>query len=145
MSQPSAGEWRDREHHLPVRVYYEDTDFTGVVFHGAFVNFLERGRSDALRLAGIHHATLRGLEPAIAFAITRMEIDYRRAATIDDALIVRTRIEGARGPRLVMAQRIDRGAERIVDARVEAACVGLDGRARRPPPFMVDAIRPLIF
>jgi len=145
MSEPSAGAWENREHHLAVRVYYEDTDFTGVVFHGAFVNFLERGRSDALRLAGIHHAALRDIVPPVAFAITRMEIDYRRPATIDDALIVRTRIEGARGPRLVMTQRIDRGEERIVDARVEAACVGLDGRARRPPPFMVAAIQPLIF
>jgi len=143
--EPSAGAWNGREHVLPVRVYYEDTDFTGVVFHGAFVNFLERGRSDALRLAGIHHAALRDLDPPLAFAVTRIEIDYRKPARIDDVLLVRTRVEAMRGARMTMLQAIDRGAERIADALVEAACVGLDGRARRPTAAMIAAIQPLTF
>jgi acyl-CoA thioester hydrolase len=145
VSDPGAGAWEGGEHVLPVRVYYADTDFTGVVYHGAFVNFLERGRSDALRLLGVHHAALSALDPPMAFAVTRLEIDYRKPARIDDALLIRTRMISMKGARLVLSQNVDRGGERLCDARLEIACVGLDGRARRPTPAMTAAIEPLIF
>ena len=129
--QPSAG-WLDgREHRLPVRVYYEDTDCTGVVYHGAYVRFFERGRSDFLRLAGISHAALLDRAEPIAFAVTRLDITFRLAARIDDALLVATAFDAVRGPRLFVSQRIDRGGERIAEAHVEAACIDPAGRARR--------------
>lgn len=140
--EPSAG-WLDgREHVLPVRIYYEDTDFTGVVYHGGYVRFFERGRTDFLRLAGVSHAALLERPDPLAFTVTRLAVDFRRAARIDDALQVRTRYEAARGPRLFIAQRILRGETLIAEAAVEAACIDLAGRARRPPPDLVEALTP---
>jgi len=141
--EPTAGVIEDREHLLPIRVYFEDTDFTGVVYHGAYVRFLERGRSDFLRLAGVRHRALEA--EGFAFTVVRMELDFKQPARIDDALIVRSRFLEMRGPRLVIGQQVARDDTLLVDARVEAACIGLDGRPRRPPAAMTGAIRPLIF
>jgi acyl-CoA thioester hydrolase len=139
---PSAGWFEGREHHLPVRVYYEDTDFTGLVYHANYARYFERGRSDFLRLAGVRHAELLAGEAPIAFTVTRLAIDFRGAARIDDALTVRTVFEASRGPRLFIRQRIVRGETVICEAEVEAACIGLDGRARRPPKAMVETLAP---
>ncbi|MDZ4379709.1 MAG: YbgC/FadM family acyl-CoA thioesterase [Parvibaculum sp.] len=141
--EPSAGFLEGREHVLPVRVYYEDTDFTGVVYHGNYVRYFERGRSDFLRVAGVRHADLLDRPDPAAFAIVRMEIDFKRMARIDDALAVRTTYDSARGPRLFISQRIIRGEELVCQAVVEAACIDLQGRPRKPPPGMLDTLRPL--
>ena len=140
---PSAGWIEGREHRLPVRVYYEDTDFTGVVYHGSYVRFFERGRSDFLRLSGVSHAALLDRPDPAAFTVTRLDLEFRSAARIDDGLLVRTSYEAVRGPRLFLRQRITRGDELIALARVEAACIDLSGRARRPPAGMVEALAPL--
>lgn len=141
-NEPSHG-WLDGlEHALAVRIYYEDTDFTGVVYHGAYVRFFERGRTDFLRLAGVSHAALLERPDPLAFTVVRLAIDFKRAARIDDALEVRTRYEAVRGPRLFIRQRILRGGELIAQAEVEAACIDLSGRARRPPPDLVAALQP---
>jgi acyl-CoA thioester hydrolase len=139
---PNAGRLDGIEHVLPVRVYYEDTDFTGVVYHGGYVRFFERGRTDFLRLAGVHHAALLERPDPLAFTVTRLAIDFRRAARIDDALQVRTRYEAVRGPRLFIRQRILRGEALVAEAEVEAACIDLTGRARRPPGDLVAALKP---
>lgn len=144
MSEPSAGVFVGREHRLAVRVYYEDTDFTGVVYHGAYVRFFERGRSDGLRVAGVIHTELLAADDPAAFTVTRLTIDFVRAARIDDALIVRTLFEEARGPRLIIRQTITRGEELIARAEVEAACIRPDGRARRPPALMVQRLTPYL-
>ncbi|HEY3696860.1 YbgC/FadM family acyl-CoA thioesterase [Phenylobacterium sp.] len=141
--EPSAGRIEGREHLLPVRVYFEDTDFTGIVYHGAFVRFLERGRSDYLRLADVRHAAL--LDQGQALTLVRLEADFKRPARIDDALLVRTRFEAVKGARLTIGQQVLRGDDLLVEARVEAVLIGLDGRPRRPTPVMVAAIRPLLF
>lgn len=140
---PTAGRIEAREHLLPIRVYYEDTDFTGVVYHGAHVRFLERGRSDFLRLAGVHHAELAA--GGFAFAVASLAVDFKRPGRIDDALVVKSRFLELRGPRLVIGQQILRGEELLVDAKVDAACIGLDGKPRRPPTAMIEALRRLIF
>jgi acyl-CoA thioester hydrolase len=140
--EPSAG-WLDGiEHVLPLRIYYEDTDFTGVVYHGGYVRFFERGRTDFLRLAGVSHAALLERPDPLAFTVTRLAIDFRRAARIDDALLVRTRYEAVRGPRLFIRQKILRGEALVAEAEVEAACIDLAGRARRPPADLVAALTP---
>lgn len=139
---PSSG-WLDgTEHVLPVRIYYEDTDFTGVVYHGGYVRFFERGRTDFLRLAGVSHAALLERPDPLAFTVVKLGIEFRRAARIDDALLVRTRYRAVRGPRLFIHQRILRGAELIAEAEVEAACIDLSGRPRRPPADLVQALTP---
>jgi acyl-CoA thioester hydrolase len=140
--EPTAGEFRGREHVLPVRVYYEDTDFTGVVYHANYLRFFERGRSDFLRLASTGHAALLEREDPLAFVATRIEIDFVKAARIDDALVVRTAYDRVKGPRLFISQAIERDGEAICRAKVEIAVVGLDGRARRPPKALAESLRP---
>ena len=138
-----AGRIEGETHILPIRVYFEDTDCGGVVYHANFVKFCERGRSDFLRIAGVRHADLLDRPDPAAFAIVRMEIDFKRVARIDDALAVRTTYDSARGPRLFISQRITRGDELVCQAVVEAACIDLNGRPRKPPPGMLDTLRPL--
>jgi acyl-CoA thioester hydrolase len=142
VSEPSAGWFEGREHVLPVRVYYEDTDFTGVVYHANYLRYFERGRSDFLRMAGVSHTDLLERHDPAAFVVTRMEIDFRKPARIDDALLVRTTYDEARGPRLSIGQRITRGDEVIAEAAVSAACISMDGRPRKPPAGLVEALRP---
>ncbi len=139
---PTAGVFVGREHQLPIRVYYEDTDFTGVVYHANYSRYFERGRSDFLRLAGVSHTELLERADPAAFVVTRMEIDFKRPARIDDALVVRTTYDAVKGPRLAISQTITRGEDIIATAVVGAACISLDGRPRKPPPGMVEALRP---
>lgn len=140
---PSAGWLEGREHVLPVRIYYEDTDFTGVVYHANYLRYFERGRSDFLRLVGIGHADLLERPDPAAFAVVKMELDFRKPARIDDALLVRTTYDSARGPRLFISQKIMRGADLICTASVQAACIDLAGRPRKPPPELVITLSPL--
>lgn len=139
---PTSGVTEGREHVLPVRVYYEDTDLTGVVYHANYLRYFERGRSDFLRLAGVSHASLLELDSPAAFAVTRMTIEFRAAARIDDALEVRTLFDSTRGVRLNFAQRILRNQALIASAAVEVVCIDAQGRARRPPKEVIDAVRP---
>ena len=127
-----------------MRVYYEDTDFTGVVYHANYVRYFERGRSDFLRLAGVGHAELLDRPDPAAFVVTSLSIDFKRPARIDDALLVRTTYDVARGAKLEIAQAILRGEETIAAATVAAACITLQGRPRRPPAVLVDKLTPFL-
>ena len=144
MSEPSAGWFEGREHRLAVRVYYEDTDFTGVVYHAGYARFFERGRSDFLRLAGAAHASLLALDTPLAFAVSRLAIDYLKPARIDDALVVATTYDTVRGARIAISQRIFRGVELIAQAEVAVACIDLSGRPRRPPPGLLKGLGPYL-
>ena len=139
---PTAGRFEGREHILPVRVYYEDTDFTGLVYHANYERYFERGRSDFLRLAGVGHADLLAGETPLAFVITSMDLRFLKAARIDDALIVRTTYDALRGPRLTIRQTIERGGEVLCRAEVEAAVIDLTGRPRRAPATLIAAVTP---
>ncbi|MEM9706666.1 MAG: tol-pal system-associated acyl-CoA thioesterase [Pseudomonadota bacterium] len=118
---------------IAVRVYYEDTDFSGIVYHANYLKFFERGRSDALRDCGVHHSELLERAEPLAFVIRKMTIDWRAPAKIDDMLQVRTRFDRVAGARLFISQETRRGETLLVAAEVEAACVSLTGRARRLP------------
>ena len=122
-----------RVHRHAIRVYYEDTDFSGVVYHASYLRFLERGRTETLRDAGLDHATLFAAEPPVALAVARLEIDFRRPALMDDLVEVETRVAAVGGASLSMDQRLLRGAEVLVEARVRVAAVSR-GRATRLPP-----------
>ena len=125
-----------RAQRIEVRVYYEDTDFSGAVYHAAYLHFFERGRTEFLRAAGIHHSELA--KDGIAFAVRSMTIDFPRAAHIDDLLTVETAVAEISGARLVLDQSISRGEETIATARVVVAAVR-DGRATRLPEGVVGA------
>lgn len=142
MSQPTSGEFEGRTHLLPVRVYYEDTDFTGLVYHANYLRFFERGRSDFLRLVSSGHAELLDRDDPLAFVVTRMDIRFLKPARIDDALVIRTTYEAVKGPRLIIRQAIVRGEQTLCEADVEAACIDLNGRPRRPPRAMAEALGP---
>ena len=140
--QPTMGVFEGREHRLPVRVYYEDTDFTGLVYHANYLRFFERGRSDFLRAAGVGHAELLEAQPPLAFVVAEMTVKFLKPARIDDALTVRTRYEAIKGPRLIIEQAITRGDEVLCTAAVVAVCIHLDGRPRRPTAALFDKLRP---
>ncbi len=134
-------------HVLPVRVYYEDTDFSGFVYHANYLKFCERGRSDFLRLAGVHHHELHrdGSGGRMGFVVRRMTCDFLRPAMIDDVLEVRSRFLGLRGARMEIAQDVWRGDENLFAAHVTAALVDARGRPRRFPKEMRAVLDELIW
>jgi acyl-CoA thioester hydrolase len=141
---PSAGRFEGRIHHLPVRIYYEDTDFTGVVYHANYLRYCERGRSDCLRLAGVHHSLLLEQPEPMAFAVNRIVLDFVKPARIDDALVVKSAFETFKGPRLFISQRIERAGELLVSAEVHVCCISLTGRPRKPPAVLLERLKPFL-
>lgn len=139
---PTAGRFEGREHRLPVRVYYEDTDFTGLVYHANYVRYFERGRSDCLRLMGVGHAELLDGDQPMAFVVSKMGLTFLKPARIDDELVVRTLYEAVKGPRLLISQAVTRGDETLCRAEVEVVCIHMDGRPRRPTKALQDKVRP---
>lgn len=140
---PPDGVVEDRVHRLPVRVYHEDTDLTGVVYHASYLRFLERGRSDFLRAAGVTHALLRQGPSPVGFAVRRMAIDFLKPARLEDLLTVKTVFAPrTAGALLHMRQSVERAGEILLLAELDVACVTLEGRAARPPKVLVNAITP---
>lgn len=128
-------------HRLLARVYYADTDFSGVVYHARYLEFLERGRSDFLRLQGVRHSELMSGE-RVAWVVRRMEILFRQPARMDDVLTIDTATERMSGARIFMGQRIHRAETTLIEAKVEVATIGADGRPRRFPQSWIDAFMP---
>ena len=130
------GELRDGRHFQPVRVYYEDTDFSGVVYHASYLRFMERGRTNYLRLIGADHRALfeetAKEAPGFAFVVRSMTIDFRRPARMDDVLTIVTEPAEVRGASVLLGQRVMRGEELLVDSKVQVAFVSA-GRARPIP------------
>lgn len=126
------GEIRSGRHVLTVRVYYEDTDFTGMVYHANYLRFFERGRSDHLRDAGISHQSLLAREDPAAFTLTNVNVTYRKPGKVDDLLHIRTRYLGMDGPRIRFSQACLRDGDLLADAEITAVMIHADGRLRRP-------------
>jgi acyl-CoA thioester hydrolase len=127
-----SGAFRDGAHVLPVRVYYEDTDAGGVVYHARYVAFCERGRSDCLRLLGISHAAMDDH----AFVVRRLVCDFLKPARLDDLLEVETRFAELAGARLDLDQRVLRDGVLLFHAAVTVALVDRQGRPKRLPREM---------
>ena len=119
-------------HALNLRVYYEDTDLAGIVYYANYLKFIERGRSEWVRGLGIDQGKLREVE-GLVFAVRHLEADYLRPAKFDDLLRVETRVLRVTGARIVLAQDIFRGAEKIFAATVTLVCLTASGRAARLP------------
>jgi len=121
---------------MDVRVYYEDTDFSGIVYHANFLRFMERGRTNYLRLLGADHRALFAATeqeaPGFAFVVRAMTIDFLKPARMDDILTVVTAPAEVKGASIMLTQSVMRGADRLVEARVRVAFVS-GGRARPIP------------
>jgi acyl-CoA thioester hydrolase len=130
------------QHFINVRVYYEDTDFTGMVYHANYLRFFERGRSDFLRDAGVSHQDLLAMEMPAAFTLTNVEVDYKRAAKVDDLLTIRTRSTGVKGVRMYFEQTCLRGNDVIAEGRITAVMIHADGRPMRPLKSVIAKLKP---
>ncbi len=139
---PYSGRFLDGEHRFAVRVYFEDTDAGGVVYHANYLRFMERARSDMLRGAGIDQ---RGaIEGGIGvYVIADLSIRYRLSAKLDDDLLVVSRMQKIGAAQCVIHQRVMRGQDMVTDATVTAAFIGPDGRPRRQPRAWVESFERL--
>jgi acyl-CoA thioester hydrolase len=141
---PLGGEIRDGRHVLTVRVYYEDTDFSGVVYHASYLRFMERGRTDYLRLIGAdHRAMFEAAEreaPGFAFVVRSMTIVFLKPARMDDVLEVLTAPQEVKGASIILHQQVSRAGETLIDAQVKVAFVSA-GRARPIPKPLRLAMR----
>src|SRR6476661_10855549 len=130
------GEIRDGRHVMRLRVYYEDTDFSGIVYHASYLRFMERGRTNYLRLLGAdQRALFQEVEkeaPGFAFVVRSMQIDFRKPARMDDVLEIVTVPLEVNGASVVLHQRVNRDGELLVEATVQVAFVS-GGRARPIP------------
>lgn len=140
MSYQFEGKLTDTGHELVQRVYYEDTDFSGAVYHARYLHFMERGRTEFIRCKGlIQSETLNADDPdnAVAFMVSKLELKYLKPARMDDVLTITTEPVLARGARMELSQRILRGDEVLIDAKVIVACVNGNGRPRRLPESLI--------
>ncbi len=129
---PVSGRFLSGVHHYPVRVYFEDTDAGGIVYHANYLRFMERARSDMLRLVGIDQR--RSIEAGEGqYTVSRVEIDYRGSARLDDDLMVVSHVVHIGGATCTMEQRILRGDDLLTQGQVTAAFISSRGRATRQP------------
>ncbi len=135
------GEIRAGRHTMQVRVYYEDTDFSGAVYHASYLRFMERGRTNYLRLLGADQRALfeetAKEAPGFAFVVRTMQIEFLKSARMDDVLDITTTTVEVKGASVVLHQEVRRADELLIDARVRVAFVS-GGRARPiPKPLRV--------
>ena len=136
-----AGRITVKVHVLPIRVYYEDTDFSGAVYHANYLKFCERARSDCLRLMGIHHSELHGMA---SFVVRRMVCDFLKPALIDNLLEVETRFVEFGGARMELRQAVLRANERLFEAQVTVVLVDGQGKPKRLLPEMTKTFLSLV-
>ena len=135
------GEIRNGRHTMPVRVYYEDTDFTGIVYHANYLRYMERGRTNYLRLIGAdHRALFEATEkeaPGFAFVVRSMAIDFLKPARMDDVLDVVTAPEEVKGASITLLQQCKRADELLVEAHVRVAFISQNRARPIPKPLRI--------
>ncbi len=139
---PPSGHFDGPTHRFPVRVYFEDTDLSGVVYHANYLRFMERARSDMLRTLGLdqHGAFVAGEG---VYAVADLRIKFRRPARLDDDLIVISRVAHIGAATAAIHQAVMRGADILTEADVTAAFLTLGGKPRRQPRAWVAAFQRL--
>jgi acyl-CoA thioester hydrolase len=138
------GSFDGKTHILPISVYYEDTDLSGVVYHANYLRYMERARTEFFRLAGISKMAGLGDEEPTAWAIRNITVSYHRPARMDDALSVRTTLTGLTGARLYAIQNVMCGDVLLVEGRIEACVTTLTGKPRRLPDFVARHLAPFV-
>ena len=137
------GTFEGRTHFYPVHIFYEDTDFSGVVYHANYLKFLERARSSFLNLLDISHANLWE-EHQMAFTIRKISIEYKSSAKVDDHLVIHTTYDHLKGARLLISQSCYREKTLTVKADIEAACITASGKPVRSPDFLKNELSPYL-
>ncbi|MDT8759897.1 YbgC/FadM family acyl-CoA thioesterase [Sphingomonas psychrotolerans] len=140
----ALGRFEGLEHHFGLRVYFEDTDLTGVVYHANYLRYLERARSDMLLAAGVDQRTTFESGEG-AYALRSVRLDYRTPARLGEELIVVSRLVSLRAAAVVIQQRVIRGETIVAQGEVEAAFVSPAGRPRRQPAEWMAAFEPLLW
>ena len=141
--RPADGVMRGSRHLFPLRVYFEDTDVAGIVYYANYLRFIERARSDMLRLIGVdQRAALEGGEGV--YAVAELTVKYKAPARLGDDLVVATEIEAVRAASVLIHQRVMRKDQLLADARVTAAFLTNDGRPRRQPRIWLEAFERLL-
>ncbi len=140
---PTSGLVTDGVHRFPLRVYYEDTDAGGIVYHANYLRFAERARSECLRLIGWQHDKMLS-ETGLGWVVRRATIDFRLPARLDDALLVETRLAHLTGVRMTARQSLHRAGELLVGLELELVLLTSAGRPGRIPAPLADAIRPFL-
>lgn len=134
------GSFEGRVHLYQLHIFYEDTDFSGVVYHANYLRFFERARSSFLNLLGIRHADLWE-QYKLAFTIRSITLDYLKSAQVDDLLTIKTTYNQIKGARLFITQECYRGDDLLVSAKCEAACIASNGRPTRAPTFLKERLK----
>lgn len=142
LGQPYQGGFMGREHWFALRIYFEDTDLSGIVYHANYLRFMERARSDMLRAAGIDQRAAADNGDGV-YAIADLQIRYLKPARLDDVLVVKSRVVQVRAAAAVIEQRIDRDGATLTEAKLTAVLLGPDGRPKRQPRAWVDAFEQL--
>lgn len=137
---PASGWFEEKTFVFPICVYYEDTDLSGVVYHATYLRFMERGRSEFLRSAGLRHQGMLDADEPLVWAMRRISIDYVKPARVDEALEVHTKVRGLSGARMMLNQEIRRGENLLTEAEVEACVITLDGIPRRIPDHVAQKL-----
>lgn len=140
--QPADGRFVGREHRFPVRVFFEDTDLSGVVYHANYLRFCERARSAMLAAGGIDQRAAWAAGEG-AFAIADLHIRYRAPARLGDALVIASTVTRVRAAAVVIQQRVSRDDALLAEAAVTAAWIAPNGRPRRAPAAWLTLFRHL--
>ena len=137
MPAPATGRFLSAVHHFPLRIYFEDTDLSGLVYHANYLRYMERARSDMLRIAGIDQRSEHEGGSGV-YAVTDLQIRYRRPARLDDDLMVVSRVVDVRAASCAIHQSVMRGDEELTDATITVAWLTPQGRPQRQPRAWTD-------
>ena len=140
---PLHGRFEDKVFIWPVRIYYEDTDLSGIVYHANYLRYMERARTEFFRAMGLKAAYLDEADPA-AWALRKVEIEYLRPAKFDDTVEVHTHLTDLSGVRLTASQSIHRGSEVLTRGAVQACIISLSGRPKRMAPEICAKLLPFL-
>jgi acyl-CoA thioester hydrolase len=144
MGSDGFGRFEGKVHILPLRIYYEDTDLSGVVYHANYLRYMERGRSEYFRCAGITRLAMLDAAEPTAWTLRKATLEYVRPARVDDLIEVHTICTALTGARMEADQTIYCGGALLTRGRVEACIVTLSGKPRRIPEDMRKKLSPLV-
>lgn len=140
---PHPGKFTSGVFQFPIRVYYEDTDAGGIVYHAGYLKFAERARTEFMRTLGWGHDRMVA-ELGVIWVVRRLQIDYRRPARLDDSLVVSTLCNAVQGASIEISQQITRGDDDLTELQLQIALLTPQGRPARVPPVLADSLTPFL-